>query len=151
MRKGSLKRHKPLQNRSGLLGPYKGLKRGKGLRKVASERKDIQAVYEGQKVKEKMIGTVLCSETGRPVWVETRERHHVARRLGKRLLIYAFITPRLHRWIEANSKKAREIGWLRNVGQGYPVDKNQPQPWKPGTLIGQDLLDEIEGRKDSAK
>jgi hypothetical protein len=46
------------------------------------------------------------------------ERHHVGRRWRWLLLWYRYVTPALHTWIEANSKKARELGLLFNVVRG---------------------------------
>lgn len=72
------------------------------------------------------------------------QRHHVARRLGNRILIYLYVTTEFHAWIESHAKESRALGWLRNIGEGYPADPNQPRPWPKGALRNEHLLDEIE-------
>ncbi len=86
-----------------------------------------------------------CAMTGKVMHKDSMERHHVARRRGIRILIYVYLFQK-HRWIEDNAKKARAMGWLRNIGEGYPIDPEQPRPWIGGTLIGEKILDQIEGR-----
>jgi len=141
MKRTPLKRKTPLKSKRPYRNGNKQL-----LRRCADSKKDAQQRYDQQCAVENAKIWVRCAETGAVVRIETRQRHHVNRRLNGSLFIYAFITAGLHEWIESHSKKARELGWLRNQGQGYPIDKNQPQPWKEGTLVGQELLDEIEGR-----
>ncbi len=57
------------------------------------------------------------------------ESHHVFGRLGNRMLAYLFITPELHKWIHANGREARRLGWLQGPYDGRPLDPNAPRPW----------------------
>jgi hypothetical protein len=59
---------------------------------------------------------------------ERFERHHIGRRWRWLLLWYRYITPALHTWIEANSKKAAELGLLFDVVRG---ELRNPSPHDP--------------------
>ena len=89
-----------------------------------------ERAYKALRARQKKDGWVICGETGQTVPYSSREPHHVNRRLGKNVLIFTCISQGLHHWIENHSKKARELGWLRNEGQGYPINRTQPKPWK---------------------
>jgi hypothetical protein len=87
-----------------------------------------------------------CAMTGKVMHKDNMQRHHVARRRGNRILIYCYLQAWAHWNIEHHAKAARKTGWLRNIGEGYPIDPEQPRPWIAGTLIGEKILDQIEGR-----
>jgi hypothetical protein len=98
---------------------------------------------------EKSTGYCRCAETGQVVPIESRERHHIGKRQGMWVHVYAFITPGLHNWIEKHTNKARELGWIRNAAYGLVPNPNQPRPWKQGTLVGEEILNELESQPNS--
>jgi hypothetical protein len=57
------------------------------------------------------------------------ERHHVFRRWGRLIMLYRYVTRRLHAWIEANSKKAREKGLLFDVVRGELRNPSKHDPF----------------------
>lgn len=133
-------RKTPLNRRTPLRRGTKGLAKSR-LSRMSPEKKSWMALYRAQVEAEEKAGFVRCAESGELVRIEFRERHHVCRRLGHRIMIYVYITKGLHRWIEDNVKKAIEIGWIRKEGEGYPKDPNQFRPWQPGTCVNEHLLD----------
>jgi len=110
------------------------------LRRVSDDRAEWNARYKKQH--ESDPDHVICAVTGNRVPKWKMQRHHVARRLGRRILIYCYVTPAFHEWIENNSALARQHGWLRNEGEGYPKNPDQPRPWFKGSLINEHMLDD---------
>lgn len=109
------------------------------LRKASVKKQSWNKLYYAQT--EADLPIQACAMTGVRDYKENLERHHVARRLGQRILIYCYLTQKAHALIENNTVWARQQGWLRNEGQGYPKDDTQPRPWREGTLINEHLLD----------
>lgn len=110
---------------------------------MSRSKKYWNALYERQVASERnFLGYARDAETGFPIHRSGAHRHHINRRLGQNILIYCYIEPEFHEWIEAHSRESRALGWLRNEGQGYPKDPNQPRPWVPGTVINEHLLDQ---------
>lgn len=62
------------------------------------------------------------------------ERHHVGRRWRWLLLWYRYVTPALHKWIEDNSQKARELGLLFDVVRG---EMRNPSRYDPLESLGE--------------
>lgn len=85
--------------------------------------------------------SVMDAYTGMYMPKARMQRHHPARRFGQNILIYCYITPEFHTWVEAHSKESRKLGWLRSEWQGYVKDSSQPRPWAPTSLINEHLLD----------
>ena len=110
-----------------------------GLKRASVKKQDWNQKYLAQIQADEPIQT--CAMTGVRDYKENLERHHVARRLNERILIYCYLTHKAHEFIENNTVWARQQGWLRNEGQGYPKDDTQPRPWREGTLINEHLLD----------
>jgi hypothetical protein len=132
MKRSPLKRNKPLKRGT------KGLKKSR-LAPVSPKRKSWLKQYQEQHAKDPEM--VVDAMDGRPRPKSRMTRHHVARRLGNRILIYVYITAGHHDWIERHAEQARKLGWLRNEGEGYPKDPKQPRPWFPGSCINEHLLD----------
>lgn len=55
--------------------------------------------------------------------------HHPFARIGDAILAYVYITKEKHEWCHANSKEAREQGWLQGPYDGRPVNPEAPRPW----------------------
>lgn len=74
--------------------------------------------------------------------MENVERHHPFGRKGKRLLIFVYIDKWLHQEIHDKASWARVQGWLQPEFEGRDgaVMHTRKFPWKPGTLINQNLL-----------
>jgi hypothetical protein len=56
------------------------------------------------------------------------DRHHTGRRHRWLILWYAYVSPVLHEWIEANSAKARELGLLFSVESGHLRNPSEHDP-----------------------
>jgi len=110
------------------------------MRRVSKSKDKWLSQYLATRTAQKKQGWVICAETGKRVPYHSRQPHHINRRLKQNILIFCCITPGLHEWIEGHTKEAKEQGWLRNQGQGYPVDPNQPRPWKH--CYNEELLEE---------
>lgn len=57
------------------------------------------------------------------------DRHHVFRRHKWQILLYRYVTRRLHDWIEAHSQKAREMGLLYRVEKGNLINPSPQDPF----------------------
>jgi hypothetical protein len=129
-----MKRNKPLQRRT-------ALKRRKSLSRVSAARRDLNQQYRDSVAADGVL--VRDGETGLPMTKASLEPHHVHGRRGKWILLYVWITPKKHREIHENSKRAFKEGWLSPVYRGGKFDPDHPRPWKKGTLVNENLLDTL--------
>jgi hypothetical protein len=60
------------------------------------------------------------------------ERHHPFRRIKWCILLYRYITPELHTWLESNATRARHIGLLFDVERG---ELRSPSKWDPFEIL----------------
>jgi hypothetical protein len=135
MKSSSLKRKKPLK-RSKI-----PLKKSK-LSPVSKKRNEWLGRYRISIKRDSALGWIAMADCG--YWTQKigLERHHPFGRSGKYIMIYCYINHSTHAKIHAESRWAREVGWLQGPYEGRPIDPNAPRPWDkyPGSLINENLL-----------
>lgn len=131
----------PLRRLTPLKKSAKPLKKTK-LKKMSKDKAGRMEQYRKQHESDPAM--VVDAQDGRKRPKSRMQRHHVARRLGNRLLIYCYIQPGFHDWAETHVQQALKEGWIRKEGEGYAKDPNQPRPWYPGSCINEHLLESFE-------
>lgn len=98
-----------------------GLQKG-GLRKASEKKKEKLKEYRKAINSEVEQPCIKCGSTF------NLTRHHYK---GQKFITeYIILCQSCHDFIHANSRWAKEVGWLFSEYSGLPTNPNQPIPWQ---------------------
>ncbi len=106
------------------------------LAKVSDKRKEWNALYQSKHESDPPMvwgwGLVAGKPHGMQMYRSNLERHHPFRRLNWAILLYRYVTPEFHEWIEANGTRARRMGLIYDVERG---ELRNPSPHDPFEIL----------------